>query len=76
MRKEYDEVRLRSTRQRKILEELKDMVRTLELDSQRPHMEVLSYQNSIALVYSLFEKYPYICYFAFRIMSILGLFEL
>lgn len=39
MRKLHDECRIKSARSRKILEELKDVVRELELDSMRPHME-------------------------------------
>ena len=39
MRKEYDDIRLRSARFQKSLDELRDSAKDLELNSQRPHME-------------------------------------
>jgi chromosome segregation ATPase len=41
LRKHHDEYKTKSSRCRKALDELKDVVRELELDSARPHMEVL-----------------------------------
>ena len=56
MRKLNDECRLKSNRARKILEELKDVVRELELDSQRPHMEDNEYTRSIRSLENKLDK--------------------
>lgn len=56
MRKGYDEYRLKSARQAKLLEELKDQVRTLELDSQRPHMEDNEYTRTIRSLENKLDK--------------------
>ena len=47
MRKLHDECKMKSARSRKVLEELKDTVRELELDSRRPHMEDNEYTRTI-----------------------------
>ena len=39
LRKNHDELKLKSNRYRNNLEELRDSVKALEMDSQRPHME-------------------------------------
>ena len=39
LRKNHDELKLKSNRYRNNLEELRDAVKALEMDSQRPHME-------------------------------------
>lgn len=38
LRKIYDELKVKATRQRKDLDIMKDSIKDLELDSQRPHM--------------------------------------
>ena len=47
MRKLHDECKMKSARSRKTLDELKDTVRELELDSRRPHMEDNEYTRTI-----------------------------
>ena len=47
LRKNYDDLKIKSVRQRKDLEELRDAVKDLELDSQRPHMEDNEYTRCI-----------------------------
>lgn len=56
LRKSYDDLRLRSVRQRKELEELRDSVKDLELDSQRPHMEDNEYTRTIRSLENKLDK--------------------
>ena len=56
LRKNYDEVRLRSARVQKSLEELRDSAKDLELDSQRPHMEDNEYTRSIRALENKLDK--------------------
>ena len=56
MRKLHDECKLKSTRSRKTLEELKDQVRELELDSRRPHMEDNEYTRNIRNLENKLDK--------------------
>jgi len=56
LRKNYDDLRLKSVRQRKELEELRDSVKDLELDSQRPHMEDNEYTRCIRSLENKLDK--------------------
>ena len=56
LRKVCDEMRLKSARARKDLEALKDEVRDLELDSQRPHMEDNEYTRRIRSLENKLDK--------------------
>lgn len=56
MRRQYDELKLRSTRSRKGLERLRDTVRDLELDSKRPHMEDNEYTRTIRSLENKLDK--------------------
>jgi coiled-coil domain-containing protein 151 len=47
LRKGNDDLKVKSARQRKNLEDLRDAVKALELDSQRPHMEDNEYTRTI-----------------------------
>ena len=47
LRRTYDDLKVKSTRQRSALEELRDRVKALELDSQRPLMEDNEYTRTI-----------------------------
>ena len=56
LRKAHDDLRLKSTRQRKDLDELRDAVKDLELDSQRPHMEDNEYTRCIRALENKLDK--------------------
>jgi len=56
LRKSCDELRLKSARYRKNLEDLRDEVRDLELDSQRPHMEDNEYTRRIRALENKLDK--------------------
>ena len=56
LRKMYDELKLKSTRQRLELEGLRDSVKDLELDSQRPHMEDNEYTRNIRSLENKLDK--------------------
>lgn len=56
MRKTHDELKLKSSRLRKQLEELLDAVRDLELESQRPHMEDNQYTRRIRALENKLDK--------------------
>ena len=56
LRKAYDEIRLKSGRVTKTLDELRDSAKDLELDSQRPHMEDNEYTRSIRALENKLDK--------------------
>lgn len=56
LRKVCDELKLKSSRYRKSLEDLRDEVRDLELDSQRPHMEDNEYTRRIRALENKLDK--------------------
>lgn len=56
LRKVCDDLRLKSSRFRKNLEDLRDEVRDLELDSQRPHMEDNEYTRRIRALENKLDK--------------------
>jgi len=56
LRKSYDDLKLKSTRQRLELENLRDSVKDLELDSQRPHMEDNEYTRTIRSLENKLDK--------------------
>ena len=56
LRKLCDELRLKSSRYRKQLEDLRDEVRDLELDSVRPHMEDNDYTRRIRALENKLDK--------------------
>ena len=56
LRKVCDDLRLKSSRYRKNLEDLRDEVRDLELDSQRPHMEDNEYTRRIRALENKLDK--------------------
>lgn len=56
LRKLCDELRLKSSRFRKQLEDLRDEVRDLELDSVRPHMEDNDYTRRIRALENKLDK--------------------
>jgi coiled-coil domain-containing protein 151 len=56
LRREYDELKSVSLRQRKQLDALKDSVKDLELDSQRPHMEDNEFTRQIRALENKLDK--------------------
>jgi coiled-coil domain-containing protein 151 len=56
LRKNNDDLKLKSTRCRSELEELRDAVKALELDSQRPHMEDNEYTRTIRSLENKLDK--------------------
>eukprot|EP01038_Epipyxis_sp_PR26KG_P011317 gene11317-15180_t len=56
LRRVHDEYKVRATRQKKDLELLKDSVKDLELDSQRPHMEDNEYTRNIRALENKLDK--------------------
>lgn len=56
MRRLYDETKVKSLRQRKELDQMKDSIRELELDSQRPHMEDNTYTRNIRALENKLDK--------------------
>lgn len=56
MRKIYDELKLRSARQRKEIDKLRDSIKDLELDSQRPHMEDNEFTRRIRSLENKLDK--------------------
>jgi hypothetical protein len=56
LRREYDELRNTGTRSRKQLDGLKDEVKDLELDSQKPHMEDNEYTRRIRALENKLDK--------------------
>ena len=56
MRKIHDDYRLKASRLRKELEDLKDSVKDLELESQRPHMEDNQYTRRIRTLENKLDK--------------------
>eukprot|EP01033_Poteriospumella_lacustris_P008056 gene8057-5800_t len=56
LRRQYDELRNIGTRQRKQLDGLKDEVKDLELDSQKPHMEDNEYTRRIRALENKLDK--------------------
>lgn len=56
LRKQYDDMKLKSGRYRKELDILKDSVKDLELDSQRPHMEDNEYTRQIRALENKLDK--------------------
>jgi len=56
LRKAYDEIRLKSGRVTKSLDELRDSAKDLELDSQRPHMEDNEYTRAIRALENKLDK--------------------
>lgn len=55
-RKIYDDMRTKAARQRKELDHMKDTVKDLELDSQRPHMEDNEYTRRIRSLENKLDK--------------------
>ena len=53
LRKIYDELKVKALRQKKDLDIMKDSIKDLELDSQRPHMVILL---RIYLLFSVLES--------------------
>lgn len=53
LRKIYDELKVKALRQKKELDIMKDSIKDLELDSQRPHMVILL---RIYLLFSVLES--------------------
>ena len=56
LRKAYDDVRLRSARTHKSLDDLKDSAKDLELNSQRPHMEDNEHTRCIRVLENKLDK--------------------
>lgn len=56
LRKMYDDLKMRSVRQKKELDLLKDSVKDLELDSQRPHMEDNEFTRRIRSLENKLDK--------------------
>lgn len=56
LRREYDDLKSKSTISRTNLEKLRDAVRDLELDSQRPHMEDNDYTRRIRALENKLDK--------------------
>ncbi len=56
LRKIYDDLRLKTARQKKDLDLLRDSVKDLELDSQRPHMEDNEYTRRIRALENKLDK--------------------
>ena len=56
MRRAHDELRLKSSRLKKELDELKDAAKDLSLDSQRPHMEDNQYTRRIRTLENKLDK--------------------
>ncbi len=56
LRRTYDDLKVKSVRQRSALEELRDKVKALELDSQRPHMEDNEYTRTIRALENKLDK--------------------
>ena len=56
LRKAYDDLKLKSARQRNELDGLRDSVKDLELDSQRPHMEDNEYTRTIRSLENKLDK--------------------
>lgn len=56
LRKMYDDLKIQSVRQKKDLDALKDSVKDLELDSQRPHMEDNEYTRRIRSLENKLDK--------------------
>jgi hypothetical protein len=56
LRKQYDELRHRSTGQSKLLEELKDSVKDLELEARRPNLEDSPLTRKIRMLENRLDK--------------------
>lgn len=56
LRKVHDEIVLQSTRYKKILQDLSDEARGLELDSQKPHLEDNHYTRTIRSLENKLDK--------------------
>lgn len=56
LRKEFDDLKNKSAMHRSALEKLRDAVRDLELDSQRPHMEDNDYTRRIRALENKLDK--------------------
>ena len=56
LRKQYDDLKIKATRHRKELDQLKDSVKDLELDSQRPHMEDNEFTRRIRALENKLDK--------------------
>ena len=56
LRRTYDDLKVKSVRERAALEELRDKVKALELDSQRPHMEDNEYTRTIRALENKLDK--------------------
>ena len=56
LRREYDDLKAKSNSHRKGLEKIRDAVRDLELDSQRPHMEDNDYTRRIRALENKLDK--------------------
>ena len=56
LRRNRDELRTKSSRQMKVLEDLKDAVRDLDLDSLRPHMEDNEFTRAIRSLENKLDK--------------------
>jgi DNA repair exonuclease SbcCD ATPase subunit len=56
LRKQYDDLKIRASRYRKELDQLKDSVKDLELDSQRPHMEDNEHTRRIRALENKLDK--------------------
>eukprot|EP01035_Chromulina_nebulosa_P014304 gene14304-18939_t len=56
LRKIYDELKVKALRQKKELDLMKDSIKDLELDSQRPHMEDNEYTRRIRSLENKLDK--------------------
>ena len=54
LRKIYDELKVKALRQKKELDIMRDSIKDLELDSQRPHMVITLHLRSLFFIYKLF----------------------